>query len=340
MTKQANNKRVKPIEGSWISIQWNDNRHFYWNGVTAQYTEKQWEAAVKEVADIGMKYLILLAVGIGGRAFYNSRLLDKWKIVCPDPVGIILKSAEKYGMKVFVSAEWHGDWPLLEELNEPLRVKNRLAMMDEVAELYGDYPAFYGWYFPTEGYIDPVFPEECLEYIRITSSHARKLTDNRPLLFAPYYTYKAEDMDSLASQISRMDVDIIAWQDEVGCRRQTPQESERAYEVLRKAHDKAGRAALWADVETFDWETPEINSHKTPLVPTQWKRLYEQLKAVSPYVDVVTVYQYQGLLSQPYSSAPAGRSDAVELYLDYHRWLQENYPAKVKRRYTFRVDKY
>jgi len=335
MSKEMFSQKTKPIEGSWMSIQWNDSRHLYWNSVTAQYTDKQWEAAVKEVADIGMKYLIILAVGIGGKAFYRSRLLEKWEIACSDPLGVILRAAEKYGIRVFVSAEWHGDWPTLEELNEPARVKNRLAMMEEVAHLYGDYPAFYGWYFPTEGYIDPLFPESCMEYLRTTSSEARRLTGKRPLLFAPYYTCKARDHNALAKQIAGMDIDIIAWQDEVGCQRQTPEQSKRAFEVLRKAHDKAGRAALWADVETFDWETPEINSQKTPLVPASWDRLYKQLEAVSPFVDVITVYQYQGLMSQPYSSAPAGRSDAVNLYLDYHNWLQEAHPSRVKARYSF-----
>ena len=54
--------RFQPIKGSWISIWWDDQRHFYWNDACLHYTAKQWELAVKEVAEIGMDYLVLLAI--------------------------------------------------------------------------------------------------------------------------------------------------------------------------------------------------------------------------------------------------------------------------------------
>ena len=68
---------VKPIHGSWISIWWDDRRHFYWNDACLRFTGEQWQAAVKDVADLGMEYLVLLAIAKGCKAFYDTPLLPK-----------------------------------------------------------------------------------------------------------------------------------------------------------------------------------------------------------------------------------------------------------------------
>jgi hypothetical protein len=122
--------------------------------------------------------------------------------------------------------------------------------------------------------------------------------------------------------------DIVAYQDEVGCRRMTPEQSARAYEKLRKAHDRVPHRALWADVEVFDWEGP-ANLPTSPLIPAPFDRIKKQLEAVSPYVDVVTIYQYQGLFSQPGSQAPSDHAGATKLYADYVSWLKLEYPELV-----------
>ncbi|MBN2376291.1 MAG: hypothetical protein JXD22_07815 [Sedimentisphaerales bacterium] len=152
------------------------------------------------------------------------------------------------------------------------------------------------------------------------------------MLFAPYGTNRAAEMDvdTYAKGLEKCEIDIIAYQDEVGCQRMNTEVSARAFAKLRKAHDKVQRPKLWADVETFDWEGPGINVKQSPLVPTTWTRLKNQLAAVSPYVDEIAIYQYQGLLSQPYTTAPAGRSDATTLYIDYVKWLSKLHPECVK----------
>jgi len=70
---------VKPIEGSWMSIWWDDHRHFYWNDTCLNFTALQWDLAVKEAAEIGMRYLVLLAIAKSGKAFFRTRLVPDWK---------------------------------------------------------------------------------------------------------------------------------------------------------------------------------------------------------------------------------------------------------------------
>ena len=68
---------AKPIRGSWISIWWDDRRHHYWNDTCLNYTAEQWGMAVKEVAEIGMEYLVLLAIAKDSKAYaYLSERLS------------------------------------------------------------------------------------------------------------------------------------------------------------------------------------------------------------------------------------------------------------------------
>lgn len=51
--------------------------------------------------------------------------------------------------------------------------------------------------------------------------------------------------------VREMNIDIIAYQDGVGVNHTALEDSARFYEILYKAHEKASRARLWADMELF-----------------------------------------------------------------------------------------
>ena len=140
-------------------------------------------------------------------------------------------------------------------------------------------------------------------------------------LIAPYGTNKAVFDDTFVRQLEDLDVDIIAYQDEVGCLRMTPEQSAVAYEKLRRAHDRVPQRALWADVEVFAWEGP-ANKQTSPLIPAPFDRVRRQLEAVSPFVDKVLIYQYQGLMNNPTSHSFAGHPESAKLYKDYVAWLR------------------
>ena len=61
----------------------------------------------------------------------------------------------------------------------------------------------------------------------------------------------------------------------------------------------------------------------SPLIPAPFSRVREQLEAVSPFVDTILIYQYQGLMNKPGSRAFAGHPDSTRLYTDYVRWWRE-----------------
>ena len=167
--------RIKPIKGSWISIWWDDRRHFYWNDACLNYTAEQWGLAVKEVAEIGMEYLVLLAIGKGGKAFYDTPLLPKLKMACANPIEALLTAADKYHVKFFLSSDWFGPWDY-KCLHDPARVRARFQMMGEIAQQYGHHRSFHGWYWPNEAALGPYFTDDFISYVNACSREARQVT--------------------------------------------------------------------------------------------------------------------------------------------------------------------
>lgn len=143
-------RKVKPIEGSWISILCNDRRHFYRNDACARFADSQWQAAVREVAELGMACLVVLSA-LGGRAFFDSSVAPKAKgLTCQDPIGAILRAADERGVKVFISSGSMGGLLNERSLRDTEVMRQRFTMMEEIVRLYGRHKSLHGWYWPDE----------------------------------------------------------------------------------------------------------------------------------------------------------------------------------------------
>ena len=268
---------------------------------------------MREVAEIGMEYLVLLAIAKDNKAFYDTPLLPKLKLACENPLEALLAAADQCGVKFFLSSDWFGAWDYA-CLRDPARVRARFQMMGEVARQYGHHRSFYGWYWPNEAALGPYFTDDFISYVNACSREGRQLLPRAKTLIAPYGTNKAVCDDRFVRQLEQLDVDIIAYQDEVGCLRMDAARSAAAFEKLRRAHNRVPQRALWADVETFAWEGPP-NKPSSPLIPAPFARVKEQLAAVSPFVDTMLIYQYQGLMNKPGSRAFAGHPDSTQALL-------------------------
>jgi hypothetical protein len=266
----------------------------------------------------------------GGRAFFDTPLVPKAKeLTYGDPIEALLSAADKYGVKFFLSMGFLGGWVDPVTLMKPDFARKRFQLMAQVAEKYAKHKSFYGWYLPDEPPIDSYFSEAYIQAVNLYRREGCRLVPGSKMLIAPFGTETAACDDKYVKQLDRIDVDIIAYQDMVGHQTTTVEQSAAAFEKLRKAHDRAPQRALWADVEVFDWVGP-MNTPQGSLIPAPFARVKRQLEAVSPYVDLVTIYQYQGLMSQPGSKAPAGHPTATKLYTDYVNWLKAEYPELVK----------
>ena len=312
---------MKEIKGTWFEFRHhNVSEGKYWNPVCRKFTDEQWRAKIKEMHTVGMEYLVLLCTSLvyedSAESYFRTDIYPfPEDMVCKDPFGVLLDECDKWGMKVFVSCGYYGPCTnAYKNMTSPDVTSLAFRAMDEIWEKYGYHKSFYGWYYPDETCIDGHFSEEFINYVNAYSAHAHKIAPETKTLIAPYGTRKLVTDRSYTDQLRRLDVDFVAYQDEVGVRKSKPEETAAYYKALRAAHDAAGRSALWADIEIFDFEG---DVYRSALIPATMDRVKRQLEAVSDYVDVVLCYQYLGMLNEPSSVAYCGHPDSVGFYEDY-----------------------
>jgi hypothetical protein len=338
--------RIKPISGTLINIQWPDARYKYMNEQQAAYTCDDWALKVSEMAEIGIRYIVFQSVAQGGKAFYRSNLMPGAGLACDDPVGAVMRAAEEYGMRVFLSCEFVYNED--DAFCDPRIMESRLAIMREVAAQFGASPAFYGWYFSAEEDASALFGADSVEsvdtledmgalsgpgyveYVNTLAAEARKLTPGAKILIALRALGRIRWDDEYLRQLGSMDVDIVAYQDKVGSVRSTrPLDASRAqFALARTLHDRIPRIALWADIETFAWEGSP-NSRTSALVPAPFSRVLEQMAAVSPYVERTLAYTMLGMADKPGSPAPTGHPTAQEQYRQYEQFLDRTFDMLV-----------
>jgi hypothetical protein len=195
----------------------------------------------------------------------------------------------------------------------------RAKGMEETAKKYSHHKSFYGWYYPNESELRPVFDDLAVSYINRCSQIARSLTPGALTMVAPYGTQYIKFNEQYISQLEQLDVNIIAYQDEVGVQKIKAGETGKYFEDLYKMHVKAGRARLWADIEIFAFEA-EI--YRSPAIAAKFERVLQQMTDVSPFVEHILAYQYQGMLNKPGTSAYAGHKESEILYSNYVKWLK------------------
>jgi len=314
----APSNTVKPIRGSWFEFQHHATvEGVDWNPACARFTAAQWAEKIREIAEAGLEYLVLMATAAYYRSFYDSQIYPKWQMGCEDPLEAVLAAADKYKVKFFIGAGFYGNWESEHVITDPVAARQRLQSLGELVKLYGHHASFYGWYWPDEAFINRHYSPDFITYVNTLSHEARQLKHQAPIMIAPYGTRVAVPDDEYVRQLDSMDVDIVAYQDEVGVRKSKVTETAAFYEGLRKAHDRSQKSKIWADVEIFEFEG---DVYKSALMPASFERVQQQLKAVSPWVDEVLVYQYLGLMNKPGTAAFAGSPQSTRLYSDYAAW--------------------
>ena len=145
-------------------------------------------------------------------------------------------------------------------------------------------------------------------------------------MIAPYGTNRVQVDEAFARQLKAMEVEIVAYQDEIGVQKSTVEQTPGYYETLRCVYDQVPQVRLWADVEIFEFEGAV---YKSAFLPAPFARVQRQPEAVSPYVDRILVYQALGMTNAPDSPVFAGHEDSTALYADYARWLRYHHPDRL-----------
>ena len=293
----------------------------YWNPALKQFQAQDWKEKIREIHSLGMEYVVVMATALYETCFYESKIFPLADTLCPDPIEQILREADTLGIKVFLGNGFYGDWrkPKTNITSKEIIDRSFMAM-DELTALYSRHASFYGWYFPDETCIVLRFSKPFVNYVNICSKRVAEITPGKKTLIAPYGTNLTLTNDKYVKTLASLDVDFIAYQDEIGVKKTSVNRSARLFEKLRIAHDKAGRAELWADIELFDFEGLVYQS---ALLPAPIERISKQIANVAPYADKILAYQYLGLLNPSDSPSFAGHPTSSKLYADFLEYLNK-----------------
>ena len=320
----ANAQNVaKPVRGTWINFIYQDERNKYMNpeGVDATSPEL-WKLKVKELSEMGIEYVILMFVANDGKSFYPS---DFMTLAYPadreSPVEAVMNAADINNIKVFMSTGWaknQDDNPGLPETRA-----TQIKIMHETAKLFSKHKSFYGWYLPCEDVIGPFLSQHAVDAANALTAEAKSLTPNAKVLISPYGLRLAKFDDGLfAEQIAKLKVDIIAYQDEIGCvvEAMPLQHMKENFVHLREVHNKT-KIELWANNESFTWEKG-LNVRPSALIPAPFPRFLSQIAGVTKAgVDEVISFAICGIYDKPDSKMPIGQPFfAVKAYQDYMDW--------------------
>lgn len=315
---------TKPITGTWFEFRHHNSKEgIYWDETLQNFTEEQWRAKIREMKEFGMKYAALLCTALYNKTYFKSSIFaERWELACNDPIEVILDEADKVGLNIFLSNGFYGDYlPRYRSMTDPREImssteiqRRTCVAMNELTELYGHHNSFYGWYYPDESWINGHMDEEFIQYVNFSSAEMHKLGKRFKSLIGPYGTKDLIADDRYIRDLERLDVDICAYQDEVGVQKSSYTDTAAYFEALKKAHDKAARSILCGNAEVFRFEG---KVYQSALLPAPFERVRKQLEAMSPYVEEIFIYQYPGLMSKPGSVSPLGHPDAEVLYSDY-----------------------
>ena len=74
-TAFAQPQAIKPITGSWFEFQHHSTvEGVDWNPACDRFTAAQWDAKIKEIADAGLEYLVLMTTAVYYRSFYETKI--------------------------------------------------------------------------------------------------------------------------------------------------------------------------------------------------------------------------------------------------------------------------
>lgn len=315
---------VKPVTGTFVNFFWQDERNNYMNPLSLDITDPElWVAKTTELHEMGIDYLVLMAVANEGKSAYPSSIMEHaYPEGRQSPVDAVMKTAENLGMHVFMSCGWARSQD--DNLMDPFVIERQRAIMEELVAIYSNSSAFYGWYLPIESAFEPILPEHAVDGVNRLASRARALTPDKMVMISPYgICYADIDNPLFEERIAALNVDIIAYQDEVGCVRE-PMPLPRLRNHLRKLgeiHNRTG-ISFWVNVESFTWEKPSTNSRQSALVPAPFGRFLAQIEAASASgAERIISFAICGIYDKPGSSHALGQPDiSTEAYRSFMDW--------------------
>lgn len=256
----------------------------------------EWAAEFAVMRDVGIDTVIIIRAGYREHAIFNSSVLRSFRAMLPareNLAQLFLDLAHANGMTLIWGIYDPGDWA--RNADHALTI-NR-AFMKEVDELFGDHPAFGGWYITFE--LSRNHPHQ-VQLVLEAGHHAKSLSPDLPTLISPYIAgAKAPFGEEAVSTEQHLDewngvfrqiracIDIVAFQDGHVNYQELPHYLQTNIRLAR-----AAGMTCWSNVETFDRDMPI----KFP--PIDWRKLEFKMDAAREAgMDKLITFEFSHFLS-------------------------------------------
>ena len=279
----------------------------------SNWSNEQWAADLDNMKEVGIDTLIIMRSVFYNKCLYPSKVFPTLKEEGEDFVGFILQEAQKRDMQVYIglyisNLTWNaGDyWGELEQ--------NKI-LVDEMLALYGDNPAFKGWYIPHETGSNIYNIKETMGCL---AALCKEKSPDKLVLISPFFRginlypepidpqRTAREWDNILEFCGK-NIDICAFQDGT-----TNLEDYPTYLAeVKKVMDKYN-IALWANVETFERDV------RSMFFPIPFDVLRKKIKIAQDYVEKCITFEFSHFLS-PQSIFPS----AHNLNALYRRYYEQ-----------------
>ncbi|MFA4867735.1 MAG: DUF4434 domain-containing protein [Pedobacter sp.] len=315
--------QTKTVKGTWINLAYQDVRNKYTNPAHVDYTSPSfWNQKIKEYSEMGISYLIIMAVANERKSYYPSDFMEPaYPSNRESPIEVIMRTADSLDLKVFMSCGWAINQYDDRNTTEVPLLQQRIMM--ETAAKFGKSKSFYGWYLPIEDGLFPNLSDQAVDFTNMLTAEGKRLIPSARVMISPYGLWMAEvDSDKFAAQIRKLKVDIVAYQDEVGCVREPfpIKKVKQHLETLGKIHQGTA-IEFWTNVESFTWEKG-TNSIESALIPAAFPRYLSQIiGATQAGAKEIVSFAMYGIYDKPDSNMPIGQPyGSAKAYIDYMDW--------------------
>lgn len=302
----------------------NDRKALPFTPALKSFTDDDWKAYVRAMADAGMDCLIVMSTHqyleyqIPDRrlhAHFDSERFPKTDIAAKDPIAAILEEAERQNVKVFLGIGCaYGNRGSEEEV-------------DEVYARYHSYKAFYGWYQAKECNMQ-YFDIGEWGFLEVLAKRMRSHAPVKPILNSPYEMPGPE----IVEYIRKIDFcDILMPQDWIGQKRLNLQQSGEMLRILKDTYEKVGKH-VWANCEAFNFtEIESINAETgTNFMVPRFRDggmdgeagFIQQMQVVRPYAEKIMAFMLTGLFLPEGFTPPAGGPLAEKQFREYAAYAE------------------
>ena len=316
------------LGGAWVDLYHHDEEEGRpFNAELGRMTDEDWRHLVRAMHAADTDILVVTMLfqnfthvgqhtierdGYHGRAYYPSALYpERMPVASEDALETILCEADRLGMHVLPGIGCYAFFDFT-----PASLQWHKEIASEVWERYGHHPSFYGWYVSDEiaGNLgtDDRRRQELVDFFREFRAHVRALAPEKPVMLAT----NAHGIRNAGSYYPKLlpHLDILC---PFGFHRMPEGDlsGEAAAATLQRLCDEAG-CHLWMDMETFVFRNG-VELHPRPI-----EDLIGDLRRF-PGFERILHYQFPGLMSSPAMPRRPGGDAAVQLYLQYMQYLEQ-----------------